>query len=653
MSKKSNQVLLVALALGLPTPAPTQAQVARDAAGKEKSYIDEIVVTATRNPQSLRTVGSAVDVLTADDIQARPRLYLSDLLRAIPGLAVNQTGPLGNLTQVRMRGAEGNHTLVLIDGMEVGDPFNNSEFDFSTVLADTVSRVEVLRGGQSSLYGSEAIGGVINITTVDADARQLISGQAGAGSFGTWNGSLRAAFRGARGAGHAQVSGLKSRGISQSKVGPERDGHRNVSVLGGGQFPLSEQASITVNARFVDTRAELDTQDFAFGSPTQGLVIDSNDVRKARTISAKGLGTLRSRDDQWTTSLSWAFTDTRNRNLVGTTFGSGSSGRKHDIEWMSTLTWGEETAVVQSVTGLLEYEGETFANRSAAAGPQNQRRTTDSYAGAAEYRLAFGERVFVTGALRRDGYERFQDATTFRLTGAWQVSDTTLKMRASVGTGIAKPSFFELFGFNPTTFVGNPGLVPEKSNGWDAGADLTLADGRAVVSVTYFRADLDAEIFTDFSRLPFTPRNRPGESRRQGAELSARWSPADDVVVAGSYTYTDAEEDTGRREIRRPKNAASLSMTATLLDDRARAGLSLDYNGEQEDAEFIFATPGDRVTLKSYLLASVSASYEVARGIELTGRLDNLLDQDNEQVFSYASNGLGAYVGVRLRFGDS
>ncbi|MDX2144752.1 MAG: TonB-dependent receptor [Rhodospirillaceae bacterium] len=643
------------LAMGLMASAAVPVAAQDSGLTREKAkpfYVDEIIVTATRNPQRLKTLGSAVDVLTSDDIGARPRFLIADLLRAIPGVAVSQSGPLGTLTQVRMRGAEGNHTLVLIDGMEVGDPFNNSEFDFSTVLADQVSRVEVLRGAQSSLYGSEAIGGVINITSTAAGETPAFTARAEGGAFGTWAGSARGIFTADDISGHASVSVLKRRGISQSKVGPERDGHRNASLLGGGKIALSDDSFVRVNLRYADARTELDTQDFTFGSPTQGLVIDSNDVRKSKTFSSKILGETSSGDGTWTNTLSWAMTDARGRNLLGQAFSSGSQGRKHDVEYLSTLKLRDVGSVAQSLSALLEYEHETFENRSAFPGPQNQRRKTESYAGAAEYRVSFAEQVFLTGALRHDSYELFQDATTFRLTGAWQAPASPVKLRASAGTGVAKPSFFELYGFNPTTFIGNPALVPEESTSWDAGVDLALAEARAVLSATYFKADLEDEIFTDFSRLPFTVRNRPGESRRQGVELSGRWSPAEALSLAASYTYTDAVEDTGRREVRRPKHIASLAATTAFLDDKAHVGLSLDYNGKQEDSEFIFSTPTDRVTLNSYVLATLSASYRMTSDVELTARVDNLFDENYEQLFSYNSTGIGAYVGVKMRLGE-
>lgn len=639
---------LLAVAL---TAMPAVAQNSGAYEENKKSYIEEIIVSATRNPQRLKTLGSAVDVLTSADIASRPRFLIADLLRGIPGLAVNQSGALGTLTQVRMRGAEGNHTLVLIDGMEVGDPFNNSEFDFSTLLASDVSRVEVLRGPQSSLYGSEAIGGVISIVTAGSDAAPSFNGRAESGSFGTWSVGGRASGGVDRAKGHISANLLRTGGISQSQLGPERDGHRNLSLLGGGNLTLTEKLSASLNARYVDTRTKLDSQDFNFGSRTQGFVVDSNDVRTSKAFSARAQATLMGWDDRWANTASWAATDTRNRNLLGAAFSSGSLGRKHHGEFVSRLSLAGAEGIAHNITALVEYEHEVFENSSAFPGPQNQRRSNSSWGMATEYRVSFQDQVFLTGALRHDSHELFQNATTFRFTGAWQINDTPVKLRASVGTGVAKPSFFELYGFNPTTFIGNPALLPEDSTGWDTGLDLAFENARAVISATYFRSDLEGEIFTDFRRLPFTVRNRPGQSKRQGLELSGRWSPTPALSLAASYTYTNATEDTGRREVRRPKHIASLSVTTEVLDGRGRVGFSADYNGKQEDAEFIFATARDRVTLKSYVLGTLSASYDLTPTVALAGRVENLLNEGYEQVFTFNSSGRAVYVGLKVRLG--
>ncbi|MEQ9448324.1 MAG: TonB-dependent receptor plug domain-containing protein [Rhodospirillaceae bacterium] len=186
--------------------------------------LDEIVVAASRTGQPLKSVGSAIDVLTADDIAARPRFGVADLLRQMPGVSVNRIGQVGAQTQVRLRGAEGNHTLVLINGIEVGDPFNNGEFDFANLLTEDITRIEVLRGPQSALYGAQAIGGVINIVTAQGQGAPVYRGAAEGGSFGTYN--LSASARGGSTSyGFAgSVAYLETTGVSQAIGGTEKDG---------------------------------------------------------------------------------------------------------------------------------------------------------------------------------------------------------------------------------------------------------------------------------------------------------------------------------------------------------------------------------------------------------------------------------------------
>jgi vitamin B12 transporter len=287
---------------------------------------------------------------------------------------------------------------------------------------------------------------------------------------------------------------------------------------------------------------------------------------------------------------------------------------------------------------------------SAFPGPQNQRKSTQDLGYVAEYRLDIADQMFLSGALRFDDHELFRNATTYRATAAWQIPGTGLKLRASYGTGFAKPGFFELFGFDPTSFVGNPNLKPESSHGWDAGVDYAIGD-EALISATYFSSDFRDEILNDFSAFPFTVKNAVGESSRKGVELSARYSPAESLTLAASYGYTEAEDEFGFQEVRRPKHIGSVSASYRFLAGRALASVSADYNGPMTDVVFVPAIPSGVARLDDFTLVTVSGSYAVTDTIELFGRIENALDQRYQEVYTYNTAGIGAYAGVRVRFG--
>jgi len=613
---------------------------------------DEIVVTASRVPQARLSVGSAIDILNTQYLIDRQQPFLSDLLRDLPGLAVNQSGPAGAFTQVRMRGSEANHTLVLIDGIEAGDPFNGGELEFAHLLTGGLARVEVLRGPQSALWGSEAIGGVINVVTGPPRDVTGAWGDAWAegGSFGTARGILQGGTSGPWGSTRASLSYSDIRGISASTVQPERDGYDNVTASAFSDFAVSEDLTLSFAGRYVSATAEQDSQDFTFGSPTQGLVIDSDSERESERWYGRAAADLATLDGQWMHRVSAGVTDSSNDSLSGGGVTFGSDGRKWDVEYQTDVAFSAAGDVAHSVSALLEYEDLVYAYSDARGGPENQRQSAHQWSAALEYRAAIAEQVFLSAALRRDDPNRFTSETTYRATAAWAIAGTGVKLRASYGTGVAQPNFFELFGFNPNFFVGNPDLQPEKSEGWDIGADYAFADGLGLASITYFDANLKNEIATDFSVFPFTVINRAGTSTRDGLELAVSVDALEELSLAASYTYTDAKDDFGVQEVRRPKHMGSLNVAYRFA--RATVDVGLNYNGTMQDNEFIFATPETLVTLDDYILGTLSASYRLTDRIEVTARAENLFDETYQDVFGFAAPGIGVYAGVRIRLGQ-
>ncbi len=626
------------------------------AAGQTPSPViqDEIIVTASRVPQERFAVGSAVDVLDAQDLRDRQQPFLSDLLRDLPGLAVNQSGPAGAFTQIRLRGAEANHTLVVIDGLEAGDPFNGSEFEFAHLLSAGLARVEVLRGPQSALWGSEAIGGVINIVTGPPGdfAGPWADAWAEGGSFGTARGSVQTGTSGDWGTARGALSYTGIRGISASPTQPEKDGYDNVTGNLFADFVITEDLTVSLAGRYVSASSEEDAQDFTFGSPTQGLVIDSDTERDSKRWYGRAAADLSAFDGLWTHSLSAGLTDASNDSFSGGALTFGSDGRKWDVEYQSNVAFSSAGGVEHGLSTLLEYEDLTYESIQPGGGAGNQRQTGAQWSAALEYRVGISDQVFLSAAARHDDSNRFKNETTYRATAAWAIPGSGAKVRGSFGTGVAQPNFFELFGFNPDFFVGNPDLQPETSEGWDIGVDYGFADGAGLVSLTYFDANLKDEVVTDFSVFPFTVINRTGTSTRDGFEVSFAADPLDEISLAASYTYTDAKDDFGAREVRRPKHTGSVNVTYRMLDSRAVLDLGLNYNGTMTDTELIFATPETLVTLDDYILGTVSASYRVTEQIDLTARVENLFEEDYQDVFGFASPGIGLYAGVRIRLGQ-
>lgn len=618
--------------------------------------LPDLVVSASRTAVEAKEVGSAVTVISRQDIERRQARYVSDLLRSVPSLSVNRSGSFGGQTQVRIRGAEGNHTLVVIDGVEANDPISDSEYDFSNLLADDIERIEVLRGPQSAIWGSDSIGGVINIVTRRGFEGFQAHGSAEGGSFGTYR--LNAGVRGGTKRLRGSLSGtvLHSDGVNIAGSGSEKDGYENGTFNATGDLEVTDNFTISLNGRYNRTDAQHDRQDFAVpATPTQGLVVDADDESEFEQIFGRSQGRLVLLDGAWEQVLGVGYTRTNRENYSNDRLTSETTGAKTKIDYQSSFFFSTPSVAnaEHTLTFYAEREHEEFRNRSIDVPSANQNRDATEHGFVGEYRVDLWDQLFLSGAVRHDDNERFEDATTWRATAAWMVPGTGTRLHGSYATGVTNPTFFDLFGFDPGSFAGNPDLEPEKSDGWDIGLEQALFDERLVVDVTYFEADLRDEIITTFPAPNFvaTPVNQDGKSKRRGVELTMNARVTDDIDLGGTFTWLDAKDPDGQREVRRPEFLASLRANYRFLDGRANVNLSADYNGRMRDNEFVFATPEDRVWLDEFVLVNLAASYRLTDRVQLFGRIENLLDEDYQEVYSFNTPGIGAYAGVRLTFG--
>jgi vitamin B12 transporter len=614
---------------------------------------DEIIVTATRLPLPVKSVGSAVTVITAEDIAQRKTTLASDLLREVPGLAVSRAGQVGAVTQVRMRGAEGNHTLVLIDGIEANNPALGFEFNFADMLTYDLERIEVLRGPQSALYGSEAIGGVISLETRGkGEAGFSAHGEVQGGSYNSTSGGATLAASGENAFGSFSAMHYTTDGISSSAIQPERDGYETTTVHTKFGYSLSDQVSVKVVLRHADNENDIDQQDFAFPStPTQGLVIDTNDTTESSQLYGLVQIDANAFDDRWLNTLRYSYVDTESEAFIGAVFDNGNDGRRRKIEYQTSYLFGSGL-LNHALTFGGQFEALEFSNRFPAFPGATYRAEDDQTSLIGEYTLSSNSGWALSASVRQDNNDRFDDASTFRLAGSYLLSSVGSRFHASLGEGITNPSFFELFGFSPSSFSGNPGLQPEKSLSWDVGLEQALFDGRALVDVTYFNTNLEDEIATvfDFSTFLSTAENLQGESDREGVEVSGSFQINESWHTNFSYTYLDATEPNDDVEVRRPDHNAAFNLNHKFFSGRGNANLGLIYNGKQQDSEFIFATPIERVELDAYTLLNLAATFDVNEAVEVFARVENLLDEDYVEVFGFRSPGRAGYVGVRAKF---
>lgn len=615
--------------------------------------IEQVTVTASRVPVVLNTAGSAVTVLTGEQLEARQVRTIFDALRDVPGVEVSRTGSVGSVSQARIRGAEAGQALVMIDGVRANDPGQSSEeFNFAHLLSDSIERVEVLRGPQSALWGSDALSGVINVVTLAP--QDGIFGRASA-EYGSFNSKQVSGLLNAgtdRYGAVVHASWMDTDGANISRTGNEDDGYRNFGIGGRARAEIAPGFNLNVSLHHVDARTDSEATDF---SSVYSIPLDSGDYTKfaatygraeARWLSDSqnieviaGASLLRSEAKDYTSAFGAPF---------DVAFNDRTKGGDTRFDVQGNFRW-EAPTTQQRVSLLAETHRETFdtIRLDSPGANQNQHEVHSGVAG--EYWIGIDDRYFISLGARHDWNERFDDSTTWRATVSGLVADGW-RAHASAGTGVKNPDFYEMFGFFPSpAFEGNPELKPEKSFGWDVGLEWSASE-RFKLDVTYFHADLEDEIFTDFSVFPTTAGNADGRSKRSGVEVSAQAMLADGLTLDAAYTYLDSTED-GVAEIRRPHNIASADLNWRFADDRALLNLGVDYHGEQRDTAFLNAFPFSQpVTLGSYTLVRVAGSYDISDNFTLYGRVENALDEKYEEVFGYRTRGIGVFGGIRARF---
>lgn len=635
---------LIAATPALAQSVPTDRTDPTDAAAISG---DEVVVTGTRaiHGTPANQLGASITVLDSEALQQRQTRTVSDILRDVPGVAVSRTGAVGGQTQVRIRGGEGNHTLVLIDGIEASDPFQG-EFDFAQLIADDVARIEVLRGQQSALYGSDAIGGVIHYITASGRERPGFSGRVEYGSSDTVSAAARAA--GASGALDYAFSGAYNRTDGYPvAVGGVRDIGAE-TFTGSGKVNLTIADNLRLRAVGRYTRTEADTVGTSF---TTFAPIDGTDNYTSRAWLGLVRAELDLLDGRWTHALTGQINDTRRVSYAGPTGDtrtSANEGQRLKGSYDTSLTLGEVSAQ-HRLTLAADFEREEFRNLP-PAGPQPLATTQhiDNTGLVAEYRFSAGDRFSIGGAVRHDDNDRFRNATTYRASGSVQVA-APLRLRAAYGTGIKNPTPFELFGF-ANTFIGNPNLLPEKSKGWEAGADLVVANERVRLGATYFDSRLRNEIFTVFTpTFAASPANRTTDSTQHGVEVFLAVRVADTLRVDAAYTHLNAREN-GVEEIRRAPNIASLNVNWQPVEQFS-VTTTVRHNGRTFDSNFTLL-PGfpPRVRLDAFTLVNLAAEYRFTSNLLLFGRVENVFKEDYTEVFGFRTPGRTASVGARASF---
>jgi vitamin B12 transporter len=633
--------------------AAALASLTAPALAQTASTPEQVVVTASRlGGIRADLLGSSATVLQPIDLDLRQTEIVSDVLRDVPGVAVSRSGPVGQFTQLRIRGAEANHTLVLIDGIKASDPFYG-EFEFETLIADDVARIEVLRGEQSALYGSDAIGGVVQYITLSGADAPGLRGRIEGGSFGTVDGALRAA--GVSGALDYALSGAYYRtgGTTDNALGTRKLASDNAALAGKFAYALADNFRLKAVARYSATNSDLNAQDFNFPPGlTYGFEVDGNGSFKNRALYGLLSGEFELLDGRWKHALTVQGVDAErngygNGGFAADARSSGDRGARERASYVTSLGFGSPDAA-HTVTAALDYERESYRNTDPTGFADTSTHHGENYGIVGQYDFVFHDRLALGAAARFDRNYRFADAFTYHLQASY-LFDSGLRPHAAAGTGTKSPGIYQLYGYTPGpgSFIGNPDLKPEHSQGWEAGFDQRLFGGIALVGLTYFNSRLKDEVFTTFVGPTFaaSPQNAATISTRQGVETSASLRIAEAWRIDLAYTYLNAVEN-GEQEVRRAPHIASVNVAWRAPDSRYGLNLTLRYNGEQKDANFTASGP-PHVTLPGFTLVNLGADYRLRGAIQLYGRVENLFDAKYHEIYTIREHGRAVFAGIR------
>lgn len=601
----------------------------------------QIVITASRAPESETQAPASVTVIDKEEIERLDEPLLAGLLRLTPSLAVTTTGPAGSLTEVRIRGAEANHTLLFVDGIKVNDPASGDEPRFELLNADLASRIEVVRGPQSALWGSDAIGGVVAVNGLDDD--QGYAASAEAGSFGF----ERASLSGSAGSSTLRLAGAggwqRATGIdSFGAPGGDKDGYRNLSARVRAIADLGHSLRLGAVALALSGRSEFDGYD-----PITFVHEDTRDSSRNELVASRLWAEFGTDESPWSGHVSASLLGSSNRNYLADVLLNRTSGTRRTIglQIERAFTTG---SVAHRLILASEDERETFGARDTIyGGLTDQDRSRDHQAVTAEWRAS--SRSF-TGdlAIRHDMFNRFKDATSVRASGLVDLA-AGLALTASYADGISQPTFFDLYGFFPGNFVGNPSLKPESSRGFEA--SLRYRKAAFSGSLTMYRQRLLDEIVDVLDPATFvqTTVNRTSTSYRSGVEAEAAWRLAEKLRIRANYAFLHATEPgpvagTQVTELRRPKHSGSLALDGSI--GRWSYGASVSYVGAHLDTSDNY--PFGLVNLRSYWLAGARVAFAVSHGLELYARGSNLLSAHYEDSVGYRTEGRGIFLGIRL-----
>ena len=613
-----------------------------------------VTVSATGVPTPVDQVGSSVTVITGEEIARDQRRTVPDVLNSVPGLNVVQSGGPGGQTAIFIRGTNSQHIKVLIDGIDASDPSTpNGAVDLAHLLTTNIEQIEVLRGPQGGLYGSNAIGGVISITTKKGSGPAKATATVEGGSLGTFNQAAGVSgssgkFNYAFDVSHFRAASIP---VTPSYYLPpgqhgNNDYYDNMTYATRLGFDASEDLSFNLYGRFTDSTLRFTNDTFNFASflfepnPTQ-----SN--QQARAAYGRAETVWKLFDGRFVNTFGVNVTDykrtTQDPNITPE---SRFNGTRTKFDWRGNYTIMPGQILVMGLERQDERAGSSgFDTGSGSVVSFNAK--SGNQAGFLELQSQFADRFFLVSNVRDDDNDQFGTHVTWRVAPAFLVPVTETKLKGSYGTGFKAPTLYELYGVGAFGYSGNPMLKPETSSGYDYGFEQPIANDRVRFGATYFRNDITNLINFSFPTPSTSTYVNIGKAEMYGVETFVQAKVSDRLKVRGDYTRTTAKDATTGIELtRRPRDKVSGNIVWS-ANDALTLSTTVIYVGPWKDFDRAGAlfTPGDA---PGYTVVNLAANYVVDKNVTVFGRVDNLFNKQYEDPTGWMHPGLGVLGGVRL-----
>jgi vitamin B12 transporter len=611
-----------------------------DTSDTPNDTLQSVVVTATRISTPEIEVASSVTVVSADDIAARQIRTLPDLLKEVPGLNVVQTGGPGGQTSIFMRGTNSNHTKVFIDGIDVADPSSStSSFDFGQLLTQDIQRVEILRGPQSGLYGSDAVGGVVNVITKSGSGPAQFNAGIEGGSFDTFN--QTAGVSGSADQFHyaANFQHLHSGSTpvtpsdylqpGQARINDYYDNLTGSTKLG---FDVTDTFDLGLVARYTDSHLRLTGDNFDFFPTIPDTAQSDFNTKQYYLRTTAHLLSFGGAFDQ---TLGAAYS-----NIKSYDFSPDGPSETDNFGARIKFDWQGVVALAASQKLVLgaEHQRDSIATPISAS--------TSINSGYAELQSSYWGSLYDTLSVRYDDNDRFGSKVTYRIAPEYLIGDSGTKIKASLGTGFKAPTLTEMFqSFPAFDFFANPNLRPETDLGWDAGFEQALLGNSLRFGVTYFRINIRNLIDTSPDGTTYA---NIGRALTDGVESFIAYQPMKTLTLRVDYTFTQATDEIAHLTLlRRPKNKESL-VTAWQATDRLQLSATVLSVSSWVDGNRDFSIA--RLNAPPYTTMDVAGGYSLTKNWALTARVTNLLNRHYQNPDGFDQPTFGAFAGIKAMF---